>query len=118
MYVRVRGIDFTFIYDFLLDFVIVPTVGYLLAFFSLCNRFIYNISSKFHYMFVLRKVCCNSKDNDQRKKIKRTNNDLQNTTQKTKDRARRASLKYGSELRYYGGLQFLLHYGAHHVIWD
>jgi hypothetical protein len=33
MYVRVRGIDFTFIYDFLLDFVIVPTVGYLLAFF-------------------------------------------------------------------------------------
>ena len=30
-----------------------------------------------------------TKDNDQKKKDKRTNNDLQNTTQKTKDRATR-----------------------------
>jgi len=31
-------------------------------------------------------------------KTKRTNNDLQNTTQKTKDRATRTPLKYGGEL--------------------
>jgi len=33
-----------------------------------------------------------------RKTDKRTNNDLQNTTQKTKDRATRAPLKIGGEL--------------------
>ena len=36
---------------------------------------------------------------DKRKKYKRTNNDLQSTTQKTKDRATRTPLKTGSELR-------------------
>ena len=65
-------------------------------------------------MFVLRKVCCNSmKDrqyNDQRIKNKRTNNDLQNTTLKINDRVTRTPLKFGSELRYYGGQQFLLYY--------
>ena len=33
------------------------------------------------------------------KRIKKENSDLQNTTQKTKDRATRTSLKTGSELR-------------------
>jgi len=35
-------------------------------------------------------------------KRKRTNNDIQNITQKTKDRATRTTLKTGDELRYYG----------------
>jgi len=35
--------------------------------------------------------------NHQKKKYKRTNNDLQNTTQKTKDQAMRTSLKTGRE---------------------
>ena len=55
---------------------------------------------------------CKSKErqySDQRKKNKRTNNNLnvQNTTQKTKDRATRIPLKSGSEL--WKGKQFLLH---------
>ena len=37
--------------------------------------------------------------NDQNKKYKRTNNDLQNTTQKIKDRATRTPLKQGVNLR-------------------
>ena len=37
--------------------------------------------------------------NDQKKKDKRANNDLQNTTKKTKDRTTRAPLKSGGELR-------------------
>ena len=37
--------------------------------------------------------------NDQMKKDKRTNNDLQNTTHKTKDRVTRTPLKTGGELR-------------------
>jgi hypothetical protein len=36
--------------------------------------------------------------NDQKKKDKRTNNDLQNTTHKTKDRALRIPVKTGREL--------------------
>jgi hypothetical protein len=35
-------------------------------------------------------------------KRKRTNNDIQNITKKTKDRATRTPLKTGDELRYYG----------------
>ena len=41
MYVCVRGIDFTFLCDFLLDFGTVPTVGYLLAFFILIMQSFY-----------------------------------------------------------------------------
>ena len=37
--------------------------------------------------------------NDQKKKDKRTNNALQNTTQKTKDRATRTPLETGDEIR-------------------
>jgi len=37
--------------------------------------------------------------NGQKTKDKKTNNDLQNITQKTKDRATRSSLKTGGELR-------------------
>ena len=36
-------------------------------------------------------------------KIKRTNNDLQNTTQKTKDRGVRTQLETGGELMCFGG---------------
>ena len=43
---------------------------------------------------------------DKRKKYKRTNNDLQNTTQKTKDRATRTPLK---PKVIQNGKQFLLH---------
>jgi len=39
------------------------------------------------------------KNDGQKKKYKRTNNDLQNTMQKTKDRATRTPLKTGCELR-------------------
>jgi hypothetical protein len=37
--------------------------------------------------------------NDQKKKYKRTNNDLQNTTQKSKDRVTRTPVKTGDKLR-------------------
>ena len=40
--------------------------------------------------------------NDRQKKDKRTNNYLQNTAQKTKDRATRTPIKTGDELRYSG----------------
>ena len=39
------------------------------------------------------------KSNGQKKKDKRTNNDLQNTAKKTKDRATRTPPKAGDELR-------------------
>jgi hypothetical protein len=39
----------------------------------------------------------NRQHNGQKKQDKMTNNDLQNTTQKTKDRATRTSLKTGDE---------------------
>ena len=42
-------------------------------------------------------------------KEKRTNNDLQNTTQKTKDRATRSPLNTGGELVLRKGKQLLLH---------
>jgi hypothetical protein len=42
----------------------------------------------------------NRQHNGQKKKYKRTNNDLQNTTQKSKDRATRTPLKIVGELRY------------------
>ena len=41
----------------------------------------------------IRKSKKNRQRNGQKKKDKRTNNDLQNTTQKTKDRATRTPLK-------------------------
>jgi hypothetical protein len=40
--------------------------------------------------------------NGQKKKNKRTNKDLQNTTLKTKDRVTRTPLRTGSELRFSG----------------
>jgi len=45
---------------------------------------------------VVIRICKSKKDgqhNDQKKRDKRTNNDLQNTTQKTKDRVTRTPLK-------------------------
>ena len=44
----------------------------------------------------------NRQHNGQKKRDKRTNNDLQNTTQKTNDRVTRTPLKIGGELRCYG----------------
>ena len=44
--------------------------------------------------------------NDQRRKHKRTGNDLQNITQKTKDRAIQTQLQTGGSAK---GKQFLLH---------
>ena len=43
----------------------------------------------------------NRQHNGQKKKYQRTNNDLQNTTQKSKDRATRTPLKIVGELRYW-----------------
>ena len=56
----------------------------------------------------------NRQCNDQRKKDKRTNNDLQSITQKTKHRGKRNPQKTGGELRCSkgvggGGGHFLLH---------
>ena len=45
----------------------------------------------------IRKSKKNRQHNDQKKKDKITNNDLQNTTQKTKDRAPRTPLNTGCE---------------------
>ena len=50
-----------------------------------------------------RKSKKNRQHNDQKKKEKRTNNDLQNITQKTKDRATRTPQITGSELRFSKG---------------
>ena len=51
-------------------------------------------------------ISCKSKKdtqhNDEKKNYKRTNNDLQNTTQKTKDRATRTPLITGDELGCFG----------------
>ena len=44
------------------------------------------------------------KHNGQKKNGNRTNNDLQNTTQKTKEPATRTTLKSGCELRCSGGV--------------
>ena len=44
----------------------------------------------------------NSQYIDQQKRDKRANNDLQNITQKTKDRVTRTPVKNGNELRYSG----------------
>jgi mannose-6-phosphate isomerase-like protein (cupin superfamily) len=46
----------------------------------------------------------NRQHNGQKKKDKRTNNDIQNTSQKTKDRTTRIPLKTGGELRFPGRL--------------
>jgi hypothetical protein len=51
------------------------------------------------------KNCKSKKDrqhNGRKKTDKRTNNDLQNITHKTKDRVTRTPLKTGDELRYSG----------------
>ena len=49
-------------------------------------------------------------DNGVKKKEKRTNNDLQNTTQKTKDRATRIPLKTGGEHRCFGKCRYVHQY--------
>ena len=41
----------------------------------------------------------------QKKKYKRTNNDLHSTKQKTKDRAKRSTIKAGSELKCSGRVE-------------
>jgi len=48
-----------------------------------------------------RRICKskNRQNNGQQKKYKRTNNDLQTITHKTKDQVTRTSLKTGGELR-------------------
>ena len=46
----------------------------------------------------------NRQHNGQKKKYKRTNNDVQNITHKTKDRVTRIPLKTGSELSCPGGI--------------
>ena len=46
----------------------------------------------------------NKQHNGQKKKYKRTNNDLQNITHKTKDRLTRTPLKTGGEIRCSGGM--------------
>ena len=46
----------------------------------------------------IRKFVKEREHNGQKKKDKRTNNDLPNTTQKTKDRAKRTQLKSGVNL--------------------
>ena len=51
----------------------------------------------------IRKSKEDRKHNGQNKKDKRTNNDLQNTTQKTKDRATRTPLKPGVNSCYLEG---------------
>jgi len=47
----------------------------------------------------IRKFKKDRKHNGQKKKEKRTNNDLQHITYKTKDRVTRTSLKTGGEIR-------------------
>ena len=47
--------------------------------------------------------------NDQKKRDRRPNNNLQNTTQKTKDRVTRTPLKTGVNSGAPEGSQFLLH---------
>ena len=62
----------------------------------------------------------NKKDrqyNDQNKKDKRTNNDLQNTTQKTKDRATRTKLKTGSKPRCSGRVASCCSTNIRQVYW-
>jgi len=48
---------------------------------------------------ILRRVIRRRQHNDQKKEDKRTNNDLQNITHITKDRATRTQQKIGGELR-------------------
>jgi len=56
-------------------------------------------SLKIPKVIKIRKSKKNRQHNGQKKKYKRTNNDLQNTTLKNKDRATRTPLKTGGELR-------------------
>jgi hypothetical protein len=57
----------------------------------------------------IRKSRRNRKHNGEMEKDKRTNNDLQNTTQKTKDRATGTPLRSGVKLGAPEGYQFPLH---------
>ena len=50
----------------------------------------------------MRKSKKDRQHNDQKKKVKRTNNDLQNITHKTKDRVTRTRLKTEGERRCFG----------------
>ena len=53
----------------------------------------------------IRKLKKNRQNNGDRKKDKRTNNDLQNITHKTKDRGTRTPLKTESKFRYSGRIR-------------
>ena len=50
-------------------------------------------------VIIIRKSKKDRQHNDQKKKYKGTNNDLQSTTQKTRDRTTRTPLKSGREFR-------------------
>jgi hypothetical protein len=54
----------------------------------------------------IRKAKMDRQHYGQQLKDKITNNDLQNATQKTKDRATRTPLKFGCELMYSGSVNF------------
>jgi hypothetical protein len=59
------------------------------------------------YQIVMRNTK-NRQNIDQKKKNKRTNNDLQNTTPKTKDRVTRTPLKIGDELMCSGRVSIIV----------
>jgi len=73
---------------------------------SFCNN-LHKVLSKQHHeefedtkgVIRIRKSKKARQHHGQAKKDKRTNNDLQSTTQKTKDRATRTPLKTGGEFR-------------------
>jgi len=69
---------------------------------------LYNKSLKISEIRI-RKSKKDRQHNGQRKGDNRTNNDLQNTTQKTRDRATRTPLKTGANLIIQKSKKFLLH---------
>jgi hypothetical protein len=89
MDVFAKGIDITSLYNLIFYFGIVSTVWYMCI---------------LGFTFIKRKefeeglIRIRQSKNDQQKKDKRTNNDLQNTIQKTKDRATQTTKKTMGEL--------------------
>ena len=72
---------------------------------SICYCFFYlRYISDFKWVIRNRKPKKYRQHNDQMKKDKRTNNDLQNIAQETTDRATRITLKAVGELRCSGGV--------------
>jgi hypothetical protein len=66
------------------------------------NNIFYDLDERRVWRYKRNNHICKSKDrrhNGQKKKDKRTNNDLQNTTQKSKDQATWTPLRTGDELR-------------------